>query len=82
MYLQVITLTKKGLNACFLGGDQTDEKVIRDAWSGMYDIVFMTPDLAVLSTKNLEKLHGRRVRGWPSHFLTLAWATELVDAFS
>ena len=44
---QVAALVKRGVRACMLGSAQADWRVREDAWAGKYQIVYLTPELAV-----------------------------------
>ncbi|GAB4813998.1 hypothetical protein N2152v2_001044 [Parachlorella kessleri] len=53
---QVLALTSKGLQPCFLGSAQASQKVKDDAWAGKYLFIYMTPELAVNSGHRLRHL--------------------------
>jgi ATP-dependent DNA helicase RecQ len=57
---QVRALRDRGIRACMLGSAQADPRVAEDAWRGAYDIVYMTPELAVASCERLSSLHASR----------------------
>jgi ATP-dependent DNA helicase RecQ len=44
---QVGALVRRGVRACMLGSAQKDKQVARDAWDGKYQIVYLSPELAV-----------------------------------
>lgn len=53
---QVAALVSKGVRACMLGSAQTDPRVGADAWAGKYQIVYLTPELALRSMDRLAAL--------------------------
>jgi ATP-dependent DNA helicase RecQ len=60
---QVAALVVKGVRACLLGSAQSDRRVREDAWAGKYQLVYLTPELAVsegglASIKRLHEQHG------------------------
>lgn len=56
---QVGALQARGVRACFLGSAQHDERVKADAWAGLYQLVYLTPELAAASSDRLAALHAR-----------------------
>jgi ATP-dependent DNA helicase RecQ len=56
---QVQALRSRGVRACLLGSAQTDPRVHADAFAGRYEIVYMTPELAIASVASgrLAQLH-------------------------
>eukprot|EP00798_Chlamydomonas_sp_ICE-L_P031836 gene31836-7042_t len=56
---QVSALTARGIKACFLGSAQSKANVRSDAFAGKYQLVYMTPELAVNALKELASLHSR-----------------------
>lgn len=57
---QVKGLVRRGVRACLLGSAQADPKVRADAWAGRYQLVYLTPELAVRSIDRLAALHQGR----------------------
>ncbi len=56
---QVDALVKRGVKACLLGSAQNSSKVREDAWAGRYQLVYLTPELAVspAGLENFARLH-------------------------
>jgi RecQ family ATP-dependent DNA helicase len=52
---QVGALRRRGVAACLLGSAQNDPRVREDAWSGKYQLVYLTPELAA-SPQGLERI--------------------------
>ena len=53
---QVGALLAKGIRACMLGSAQQSSTIKEDAWAGRYQIVYLTPELAMASCDKLAAL--------------------------
>ena len=58
---QVSALNAKGVRACLLGSAQADWRVREDAWTGKYQLVYLTPELAT-SPGGLERIRALHER--------------------
>ena len=58
---QVAALNAKGVRACLLGSAQADWRVREDAWTGKYQLVYLTPELAT-SPGGLERIRALHER--------------------
>ncbi|KAK3085971.1 hypothetical protein FSP39_011454 [Pinctada imbricata] len=57
---QVLSLKAANIDACFLGSAQENSAAIkREMMSGKYRVVYLTPELASVSTTMLEELNSR-----------------------
>ncbi|EFJ47726.1 hypothetical protein VOLCADRAFT_117801 [Volvox carteri f. nagariensis] len=57
---QVAALNARRLSAAFLGSAQNSRQVKDDAWTGKYQFLYLTPELATSSGPALASLHKRR----------------------
>jgi ATP-dependent DNA helicase RecQ len=55
---QVAALVARGVRACLLGSAQTSLRVRDDAWAGRYQLVYVTPELALGCAARLAVLHS------------------------
>ena len=56
---QVAQLTARGVRACLLGSAQSDARVKADALEGRYQLVYLTPELAMRSAAQLSSMNSR-----------------------
>jgi superfamily II DNA helicase RecQ len=52
-------MRRRGVRACLLGSAQLERGVTERAWAGDYQLVYMTPEVAVASLARLAALHAR-----------------------
>ncbi|KAK9817749.1 hypothetical protein WJX72_001612 [[Myrmecia] bisecta] len=56
---QVQALQSRNIRACFLGSAQSSQQVKDEAWSGQFQVVYMTPELTATSMDRLRLLYTR-----------------------
>lgn len=56
---QVNDLVKRDIKACFLGSHQTDSKIIKGAFAGEYNIIYITPEKLSTSYEQFVKIKDK-----------------------
>lgn len=56
--IQVAVLSRKGMRACWISGDQHNPEVLEGAMKGCYQVVYITPEMLLNSKKWRQMLLG------------------------
>jgi hypothetical protein len=49
------------MSACHIGSAQLNNNVEDKAWAGKYQLLYMSPEIAINSISKLQKLHNSQV---------------------